>query len=169
MTKFLLSPHSDDAVLFATYTLLREKPLVVTVTNCTTQNGNGKERMLEDIEAMKMLGLPICFLNIDEDKLDGLSFLKAILPLYTEDIVYIPEYEENGNPQHNLINEISKKIFPNTKEYKTYSGLEDRTIGKEITPTEEELEIKKRVMACYRTQIENPMTSHYFTTYNEYE
>lgn len=167
--KILLSPHSDDAILFASFIIQREKPIVVTVTNCTTQNGNGKERMFEDIEAMKILGVPICFLNIDEDKLDGLSFLKAILPLYTEETVYIPEYEENGNPQHNLINEISKKIFPNTKEYKTYSGLEDRTIGKKIIPTEEELELKKEAMDCYTTQMENPLTAHYFTTYNEYE
>lgn len=166
--KLFLSPHSDD-IIFATYTILREKPIVVTVTHSTLQGDNGFDRVLEDYKASKILGVPIMFLGVEENKLDGLSFLKAILPIYTEDTVYIPEYQENGNPQHNLINEISKKIFPNTKEYKTYSGLEDRTIGKEIVPTEEELEIKKRVMECYRTQIENPMTSHYFEVYNEYE
>jgi len=31
--KLLLSPHNDDECLFAAYTLMREKPLVIVVTD----------------------------------------------------------------------------------------------------------------------------------------
>lgn len=172
--KILISPHSDDATLFASFTIQREKPLIITATHATMQGGNGNERVLEDYMASKILGVPICFLGIDEDKLteEILNEKYEIIGVNDEylDTMYIPEYKENGNPQHNLINKYFKKRYSFlVKEYKTYSGIEDRTIGKEIIPSEEELEIKKRAMACYRTQIENPMTAHYFTTYKEYE
>ena len=108
------------------------------------------------------------FLGIDEDELTDLILYDKLYKLKTDDVVYIPEYQENGNPQHNLVNRVAKNIFPNIKTYKTYSGIEDRTIGKEIIPTEEELELKKKAMECYMTQIENPMTAHYFNSNKEY-
>jgi len=166
--KYFLSPHSDDSI-FATYTILREKPIVVTVTHCTTQNGNGNERVLEDYNAMKILGVPVMFLGIDEDKLTEEMLTEKLSMLDKDSLVYIPEYEDNGNPQHNLVNKVARKIFWRFQTYKTYSGLEDRTVGIEVVPTEEELETKKRVMACYKSQIENPMTSHYFNNFKEYE
>lgn len=166
--KLFLSPHQDDSVLFSSYTLLREKPCVVSITHSTLQGDNGYERILEEYKAMRILGVPIMFLGIDEDKLTDSILYDELYPLYTEDVVYIPEYEVNGNPQHNIVNRVAKNIFPNIKEYKTYTGLEDRTIGKEIIPTDEELELKKKAMACYTTQINNPNTSHYFNTTKEY-
>lgn len=173
MAKYFISPHSDD-IVFATYTILREKPIVVTVTHSTLQGDNGFERVLEDYKASKILNVPIMFLGIDEDELtekilyDKLSELKDS---QGDDKVWIPEYQENGNPQHNLVNKVANEVWEDYSifTYKTYSGLEDRTIGKEIIPTEEELEIKKRVMACYKTQIENPLTNHYFNSTEEYE
>lgn len=167
MLKYFISPHSDD-IIFATYTILREKPIVITVTHSTLQGDNGFERVLEDYKASKILNVPIMFLGIDEDELTDLILYDKLYKLKTDDIVYIPEYQENGNPQHNLVNRVAKNIFPNIREYKTYSGLEDRTTGAEIIPTEEELELKKKAMECYRTQIENPMTAHYFNSNKEY-
>lgn len=174
--KLFISPHSDDAVLFATYTILREKPIIVTVTHSTLQGDNGFERVLEDYSASKILGVPILFLGIDEDKLNKEILLYKLGELLWQenyiDCIYLPAYEENGNPHHNLINKVIKdncSLGIEIKEYKTYSGLEDRTIGKEIIPTEQELELKKKAMACYKTQIENPLTNHYFNNFNEYE
>ena len=167
--KLLLSPHSDDAILFATYTILREKLTVVTITHSTLQGGNGNERILEDYKAMKILGVPVIFLGIDEDILNEKILSEKLSMLGLSSEVWIPEIEENGNPQHNLISKVAKKLFWKCHTYKTYTGLEDRTIGKEIIPTDKELELKKRAMKCYVTQILNPMTSHYFSTNKEYE
>lgn len=166
--KILLSPHNDDEALFANYIIQKEKPLVVIVTHSTLQGNNGNERATESYKAMRILGVPVCFLGIDEDKLTEVILKEKLAIFKNIELAYIPEEEENGNPQHNLVSRVAKQLFK-YKTYKTYTGLEDRTIGKEIIPSEQELELKKIAMACYRTQIENPMTSHYFQTYAEYE
>lgn len=163
-----LSPHPDDAVLFATYTILREKPMVVTVTHPTFQGDNGNDRVLEDYTAMRILNTPIAFLGIDEDKLTE-EVLREKLQMFPNDTVfYIPEYEKDGNPHHNIVHDTVRRMTDNYKEYKTYTGLETRTVGKEVIPTPEELELKKCAMQCYQTQIRNPFTSHYFDVTNEY-
>lgn len=167
--KILLSPHNDDEILFGAYTIMREKPVVVIVTHATMQGDNGHERAMESYKAMKMLGASVCFLGIDEDKLTEEILQDKLMDFYSDEtFAYFPEYEENGNPHHNIVNRVAKRLFDG-KEYKTYSGLEDRTMGEEIIPTAEELELKKKAMRCYRTQINNPNTAHYFTTTREYE
>lgn len=167
--KFLISPHSDDAPLFAAYTIMREKLLVITVTHATMQGDNGNERAMEDYKAMKILGAPICFMGIDEDKLTEEILIEKFLPFAVNSEAWLPEEIEDGNPQHNLITKTLKKMFWKVHFYKTYSGLESRTIGKEVIPTPEELALKKRAMLCYQTQIQNPNTAHYFETYAEYQ
>lgn len=164
-----LSPHPDDAVLFATYTILREKPFVVTVTHPTFQGDNGEERVIEDYNALRTLGAPVAFLGIDEDKLTEEILLEKLKMFPNDTTFYVPEYEKDGNPQHNIVHDTVRRMTDNYKEYKTYSGWNDRSGDTEVIPTPEELEIKKRAMACYRTQIENPFTAHYFQTYAEYK
>lgn len=165
-----LSPHSDDEILFGAYTIMREKPLVVICTHATMQGGNGYERAMESYRAMKMLGASVMFLGIDEDELTE-EVLEEKLSILGDDYIYFysPEYEENGNPHHNIVANVVKKRYYAGQTYKTYTGLESRTIGKEIIPTPGELELKKKAMACYKTQIENPNTAHYFQTYAEYQ
>lgn len=168
--KIFLSPHSDDEILFGAYTIMREKPLVVIVTHATMQGDNGNERAMESYRAMKMLGASVMFLGIDEDKLTEEVLEERLRFLDDDDYLYLfaPEHEENGNPHHNLVNKVANKLTWRIQTYKTYTGLEDRTIGIEVVPTPEELELKKRAMACYKTQIQNPNTAHYFNVTNEY-
>lgn len=167
--RYFLSPHSDDETLFGAYRILREKPIVVIITHATLQGNNGYERAVESYKAMQILGVPVMFLGINEDKLTEETLSEKLKYLPKEATYYIPEYEINGNPHHNLVNKVARKLFSKYNEYKTYTGLNPRTLGKEIIPTKEELELKKKAMSMYRTQIENPMTAHYFTTNKEYE
>jgi LmbE family N-acetylglucosaminyl deacetylase len=167
--RIFLSPHSDDEILFGAYTIMREKPLVVICTHATMQGDNGYERAMESYRAMKMLGASVMFLGIDEDKLTEELLEEKLNPLIDDEtLIYAPEYEVDGNPQHNIVAIVAKRLDWGTQTYKTYSGLEDRTIGKEVIPTTKELELKKKAMACYKTQIENPNTAHYFETTKEY-
>jgi LmbE family N-acetylglucosaminyl deacetylase len=168
--KVFLSPHSDDEILFGAYTIMREKPLVVIVTHATMQGDNGNERAMESYRAMKMLGVSVMFLGIDEDKLTEMALFEKLVFLNEADSleIWVPEYEEEGNPHHNLVNKVAKQMFPEVKTYKTYTGLEDRTIGEEIIPTKEEETLKIQAMLCYTTQRQNPLTAHYFNTTKEY-
>ena len=167
--KVFVSPHPDDETLFGAYTIMREKPTVIIATYPTLQGNNGVLRLKESRKAMKILGAPVVFLGIDEDGLSIDELTEKLQEFKDAELAFIPEYEEGGNLHHNIVNIVGNRIFKNVKTYKTYTGLEDRTIGKEIIPTEKELELKKRAMACYQTQINNPNTSHYFKVTNEYE
>lgn len=166
--KLFISPHPDDETLFGAYTIQREKPLVIIVTHPTSQGKNGYERLLESYDAMRILGAPIAYLGIREDELTKYTLMKKLIRFYTEDLVYIPE-KEGGNPHHDLVHDIAKEIFPNIKTYKTYKGTESRSIGTEVIPTEQELELKKQAMQCYVSQRFNKNTAHYFETTAEYE
>lgn len=151
--KIFLAPHNDDECLFGLDILIEERPLVVIVTHSTLQGDNGFERALESYKAIKDLGLSICYLQIDEDKLTEEALVDKLGKFYTTDVVYIPK--ESDNEQHNLVRETAKKIFRNTYEYDNYlNGV----VSKETKYPE----IKKQILKHYKTQIENPLTRHYF-------
>lgn len=153
MTKLFLAPHNDDECLFGLDILIEERPLVVIVTHSTLQGDNGFERALESYKAIKDLGLSICYLQIDEDKLTEEVLAEKLGKFYTTDVVYIPK--QSDNEQHNLVRETAKKIFRNTYEYDNYfNGV----VSKETKYPD----IKKQVLKHYKTQIENPLTKHYF-------
>ncbi len=151
--KIFLAPHNDDECLFGLDILIEEKPLVVIVTHSTLQGDNGFERALESYRAIKELGLSICYLQIDEDKLTEEILTEKLAMFYTTDIIYIPK--KSDNPQHNIVSDVAKKIFRNTYEYDNYlNGI--------VSKKTKYPKIKRQVLKHYKTQIENPMTKHYF-------
>lgn len=153
MAKLFLSTHPDDEVLFGLDILIEERPLVVIVTHSTLQGDNGFERAMESYKAIKDLGLSICYLQIDEDKLTEEVLAEKLGKFYTTDVVYIPK--QSDNEQHNLVRETAKKIFRNTYEYDNYfNGV--------VSKDTKYPDIKKQVLKHYKTQIENPLTRHYF-------
>ena len=161
-----ISPHPDDETLFGAYTIMRFKPLVLMVTHPTEQGDNGNERLLETYEAMRILGSPVCFLGIPENELNEENLTKALFR-FKDEFAFIPDLD-GGHPHHDLIHNVCKDMFPVHETYKTYGKGETRAIGKEIIPTDKELEFKIEAMKCYKTQIENPLTNHYFLTTKEY-
>jgi len=71
--KLLLSPHNDDECLFAAYTLMREKPLVIIVTDSDAQLAEGitaQQRREESIRACELLSVPVVFLGLKDGTLD---------------------------------------------------------------------------------------------------
>lgn len=153
MTKLFLATHNDDECLFGLDILIEERPLVVIVTHSTLQGDNGFERAMESYKAIKDLGLSICYLQIDEDKLTEEVLAEKLGKFYTTDVVYIPK--QSDNEQHNLVRETAKKIFRNTYEYDNYfNGV----VSKETKYPD----IKKQVLKHYKTQINIEATKHYF-------
>ena len=72
--KLLVSPHNDDSVLFAAFTLQRERPLVLTVFDSFAQVAGGHEgcdamtRRSEDMRAVHdVLGCDIQFGGVRDD------------------------------------------------------------------------------------------------------
>lgn len=167
--KLLVSPHNDDAVLFASFTCMRERPVVVTVFDSFVQAERGhpdcgrQQRRAEDLAAMKILG---CILNFgsvpDNDPSDGIrGRIQASMSHWsgvTE--VWLPAVEEEGHPQHNLVGEIGEEVFSGlfgqakVHRYLTYTS-KGKSLSDLRVPCTGPMVFKKlQALSCYRSQIE---------------
>jgi LmbE family N-acetylglucosaminyl deacetylase len=155
----LISPHQDDQTLFASFTCIRKKPLILSVTSSWKQFNRGEnvtaeQRELEDIEAMKILGCPIVFGRIRDDTIDEWAVKNLLSKFAGFDTVYVPAIQ-GGNKDHDLIGRAADEVFGSKcKHYTTYTPTELYTEGTEETvPTPEELALKEKALACYKSQI----------------
>lgn len=151
--KIFLAAHPDDECLFGLDILIEQRPLVIIVTHAKYQGDNGYERALESYKAIKDLGLSICYLQIDEDKLTEETLIDKLKYFYTTDVVYAPDLSDN--PQHNLLKSVADKLFRNVYHYPNYlNGIVNKDTKYQ--------EIRKEVLKHYKTQINNKDTAHYF-------
>jgi LmbE family N-acetylglucosaminyl deacetylase len=165
MTAILISPHDDDSVLFAAYTCLREKPLVVIVTDSYIQPLRGetgcsaKERAQESKRAHEVLGCKVLRLGLRDDDLCLEQVISALASLNTTR-VYVPALE-GGHPQHDMVALAADQVFDTDLLcYSTYSRLSQYALvdlhpvgTREVVPTTEEREIKMQALRCYESQI----------------
>lgn len=171
ISSVLFAPHSDDEALFASYTIMREKPLVVIVTDGTShQEKFGidiNDRRAETLLAMHHLGVSVEFLGISEgsmgeNSLASLVKLDEVSKKYPNiERVYAPA-KQGGHPHHDILCYSAQKIFgKRCLYYSTYSKESLKLIGQiEITPTEEEKKKKEEILSFYKSQIKiNP---HHF-------
>ena len=168
--KLFVSPHNDDEALFGAYTLLREKPLVLIVTDAHIQTNRGEvgcdaeTRWQETVQAMKVLGCPVIRLGKPDDQLTE-EWLKLALRgnFANFTTVYCPALQ-GGNIHHDMVHNACKEVFGDACiEYTTYSKQELWTKGDiEVIPTEEEEELKALALACYQSQIALKSTLPHF-------
>lgn len=171
-----LSPHHDDESLFGAITLMREKPLVIICTSSHIQPERGdlgctdEIRSQETINAMAIAGCPVVFLGIRDTDLTE-EILTERLKEFNPDKVYAPAIQ-GGNFQHDIVGNVAKKLFEGrVQHYTTYTKTELHTTGKvEIKPTSQELEIKKRMLDCYESQLNLKSTlPHFMAVLNQSE
>ena len=157
MFKIVLAPHNDDECLFCAYTIIREKPLVIVVTDGFNQTIYGVktdwlERRRESIRAMGILGASVMFMAIrDIDLTEDLFYerLKYLNP----DKVYAPALE-GGHQAHDIVSRVAQRLFKDVTYYYTYSRQELFAKGKiEVIPTQEEIELKNKALDEYKTQL----------------
>jgi len=163
-------PHNDDDSLYLAYSLMREKPLVVVITDSHIQPERGdkgcsaEERREETIRAMEILKCPVVFLGIKDTELTKENFTERIRPFVGLGFekVYAPAIQ-GGNWQHDIIGKVAKELWPDCICYTTYTKEELWTKGKtEIIPTPEEIELKEKALWCYQSQINLPSTRPHF-------
>lgn len=164
-----LSAHNDDEALFASYTLMRLRPLVIVCTDSYIQPERGDvgcdahTRRQETIEAMKLIGCPVLFLGIKDTELTE-EILRERIQSFEPETVYIPALQ-GGNPHHDLVNKVAMEIFgrKNIEQYCTYTKEELYTTGSwEVTPTNTEMELKNKMLDCYKSQLSLPSTKPHF-------
>ena len=109
---------------------------------------------------MKILGASVIRLGIPDFQLDYHQFGNFLQNSLGEfDTIYAPAIQE-GNPHHDIIGRACMAVFGDkVKQYSTYAKGEFFTKGNiEIVPTEEEYELKKKAVACYKSQWNLPST-----------
>lgn len=167
MPSLFLSPHNDDESLFGAYTLLREKPLVLMITDGWIQANRGenitfKQRREETVNAMVLLGCPVYFAGLRDDMIDEWQLRRLFIDFRNFSKVYAPAIIDNGNEQHNLIGRIAKEFW-DVIPYMTYSKTDLWKKGTyEVVPTTVEMEFKDRALDCYKSQINLGATRPHF-------
>ena len=154
--KILLAPHADDETLFAAYTLIREKPLVVLCYPGAPRHGDFQTRLTEFTAAMEVLDCPWV-------SLAGYDLLEVALRKMTPEHVYAPLPEEGGNDDHNYIGELAARLWPgNVEFYTTYTPGERTTTGYPVPFEESWLDLKRKALDCYKSQQTNRGTREHF-------
>ena len=160
-------PHNDDESLFLAFTLMREHPLVVIVTDSWMQYNRGTGitadlRWSETVKAMEILHCPVIRLGIRDDVIDEWFVRRELSKFVGFDKVYAPALQ-GGHTDHDVIAKVAKELFPSCIQYMTYSPTDLYTIGShEIKPTPEELQIKEKVLMCYESQYSLSATKPHF-------
>ena len=172
MSTLLLEPHQDDAILFASFTCLRHRPLVVTVLgDARNQPGvTGAMRDEENARAFRELGLePPVSWNYRDDDPDWADIESDFTALALRDFdrVYAPWPEAEGHDQHNRIGIMAQGILGKNRisYYTTYKFggpktrgplIEQRrlkVIANEVIPEPDWVMRKHRALACFGSQI----------------
>ena len=166
-----LSPHNDDETLFGAFTLLRDKPLVLVITDGWIQYNRGDLgchadiRRAETLRAMEILGCSVAFSGIKDTELNAGNLAARLEPFkhLGFEKIYAPAIQ-GGNPQHDTIGKVASEIFADKLHaYTTYTKTELWTKGSiEIVPTPEEKELKEKALWCYQSQIKLPATRPHF-------
>ncbi len=181
MTVLLLEPHLqaiDDAVLFASYTVLREKPLVLTVCSDARVQERfgifGVTRRNESEKALGRLGIGVFSdwypLGVPDTGTSCEEIVERLVSfgpgerVATPDVVWAPMWEHGGHEDHNAVNQAAVHLFGDRcRFYATYRRGSTRTRTEhEVIPEPEWFARKLRAMACYESQINLSPTRPWF-------
>jgi LmbE family N-acetylglucosaminyl deacetylase len=162
----LLTPHADDETLFACYTLLRERPLVVLCLPGAERHGSFAVRLAEFKAAMKVVGCDWVSLAERSDELED-----ALRLLDSPEHVWAPLPEPDGNTDHNIVGDAAASLWPDRVTfYTTYTPWSRTMLGRPVSFDPSWPDVKRRALACYRSQQESRLTRpHFERPLDEYE
>ena len=174
-----LSPHNDDETLFGAFTLLRERPRVVTVLRSYIQEQRGtgvtyREREAETEAALDVLGITDWEQWQYPDTDPPWHDIRERLGSLEAERIYAPAVERGGHRHHNAIGRFANSLWPGRVTfYMTYKrwGRDRTTRGNPVPWEHEWVLLKLRALACYRSQIcvpETWTTQHFLGSQVEY-
>jgi LmbE family N-acetylglucosaminyl deacetylase len=173
VSSLLLSPHNDDAELFACWTLLREQPHVIVCLRSMVQEKHRsakvtwQERERETQAAMDILGISWTQLPVPDDKPNWEQIELYLNEQSSVGHVYAPAWEPKGHPDHNMVARLADELFGADKvtHYMTYQAGTGHSESENEVPYEPEwLALKMQALACYRSQMREPSCRPWFSS-----
>ncbi len=167
-----ISPHNDDEVLFGSFVIMRDDPLVVIVFESRAQAARGlsitaEMRNAETVAALKELGAsrPPVFIGLPDDRAtESGDIMEKVGDAVNIPVgcVYVPEWHALGHHQHNLVARLAQlpplarhPVFRAAEfvRYTTYTtgGRQNGTPVAVTDPTW--IARKHRALACYESQM----------------
>ena len=155
--KILLAPHFDDEALFASFVCLRERPLVLFCFDGAPRHGSFDVRWAEAQAATRILGCDALALREDYETLEDR------LSVFDPEKVWAPLPEYGGNADHNFAGEVAERLWGDRLSfYTTYTTEGRSTSGYPVPADPEWVAVKRKALACYRSQAELPATAPHF-------
>jgi LmbE family N-acetylglucosaminyl deacetylase len=163
--------------LFASFTVLRVKPIVVTVcSDARVQERfgiDGWKRRMESEKALSRLSvdpfgdwveLGLSDVGLTEEKVIERLLLSDPRVCDDAETVWAPMWEQDGHEDHNAVNQAAVKVFGDRcRFYATYRRGSARTRTEhEVFPEPDWPARKLRAMACYESQVNLPNTRAWF-------
>jgi len=147
----------DDEALFASFVCIRERPLVLFCFDGAPRHGSFEVRWAEAQKATRMLGCEALALR------ETPQTIEDRLAAFDADHVWAPLAEEGGNEEHNLVGEAAERLWGDrVSYYSTYTNAGPSTEGWPIPAEPVWIEVKRRAMGCYVSQIRNRCTAPHF-------
>lgn len=182
MRSLLLSPHNDDAELFASFLCLRYQPHVIVCLRSFRMGEKSypyrkfrmtyQQREEETDEAMRVLGCSWDQWEIPDNEDDAViaNDLTSLMQSWRDGVgnnwecVFAPSVDTaDGNDQHNLVGEAARHVFgERVIHYTTYTRNGRDRDGEEVEFEPEWPALKLRALSCYKTQIAHPATRAHF-------
>lgn len=156
-TGVLFEPHADDSALFASFTMLRYRPRVVTCFGSAGDYGSTETRHLESVEAAKVLGAgPV-------EQWDG-DITQRMIDYdakFQPSRVWAPS-TNTSHPDHLAVALSARQVFGDrVRQYQTYNAA-GKVRGDPVPFEAGWLELKRRALACYLTQRAHPRARVFF-------
>lgn len=162
----LIAPHCDDVALFAAFTAIKEKPLVLVCFDGYVQRARGarvtpQQRRTEEALAADILGVEVQFLGLRDDEPDP-QMLREALRQFRSARVWCPALEERGHAQHNMVAAACESVFSPgmiQERYLTYTehgkSVSSRPVSAQTWFRPSWILQKLRAMAAHESQVEN--------------
>jgi LmbE family N-acetylglucosaminyl deacetylase len=155
-----LSPHSDDEVLFGTFTLLRHKPKLVICCPSVRDYGDTALRCQESAAAMAVLGIAETEQLLED--CDVTAYLLALKRSERPDRVFAPHWRAS-HPDHRLISQRALEVFGGSvTQYHTYDAR--GKVRRDVRVPHEPgwIGLKLRALLCYQSQLAHPRACEFF-------
>lgn len=158
-TSLLFEPHADDGALFSAFNAVRYKPRIVTCFPSSGDYGDTEDRAAETRAAAAVLGAGPC------EQWDGKDIAQQMRELDARmhpTVVFAPS-AQTSHPDHAAVAVAAAAVFGDrVVHFHTYDAAGKVRTGTPVAFDTEWLELKRRALQCYRSQIEHPRARVFF-------